>query len=102
MEVEKYGLDYVFKSALPRNMISIILFSFIERLDSFELIGGSQFDDEVNAVNPYEYEVKFYFRKEPIRVINDVVNWVRVMDKFVDSVRLVENIMTLQPNKESK
>ena len=101
MEVEKYGLSYKFTTVLPRNFIFLILFSFINKVDSFNLIGGSQEDKEISQT-PIEYQIDLYFKREPSSTINGAINWVKVMNDFLKSVQMIENIMTLQQNKETK
>lgn len=101
MEIEKYGLSYKFTTVLPRGFITLILWSFINKIDSFNLIGGSEYDEDISEV-PIEYQIDLYFKREPSNTINGAINWVKVMDDFLKSVQMIENIMTLQPNKETK
>lgn len=101
MEVEKYGLSYKFTTVLPRYFIGLILWSFINKIDSFNLIGGSEEDEDISQT-PIEYQIDLYFKREPSSTINGAINWVKVMDDFLKSVQMIENIMTLQPNKETK
>lgn len=100
MEVQRHGLNYKIKSPLPRNMVIIVLFSFREKVDSYELIGGQDSDNEINWDNPYEYQVNMYFNNSISVSVTDITNWVKVMDDFVKSLRLIQNIVTLRPNKE--
>lgn len=101
MEIEKYGLSYKFTTVLPRNSILLILWSFINKIESFNLIGGDQYDEDISQY-PIEYQIDLYFKREPSSTINGAINWVKVMDDFLKSVQMIENIMTLQPNKETK
>lgn len=100
MEVQRYGLNYKIKSPLPRSMVLIVLISFREKVDSYELIGGSSEDDEINFDNPYEYQVNMFFNNSISVSVTDITKWVNIMDDFLKSLRLIQNIVTLRPNKE--
>lgn len=102
MEIEKQGLNYKITCSLPKLMVGVVLFSFQNKFESIDVIGGNDDDSDINQYRPYEYEITFYFKKDEFNVVNGVINWVKVVEDFLKTLRMVENIFILQPNKEVK